>query len=198
MTEVQRWFNDGGDDRFRYNYNLSENSIIFDVGGYQGKWASKINELYNCKVYIFEPIKDYYDRLVIKFKNNENIKIFNFGLSNNDGDSIINLLEDGSSVYVNGGKKENIKLRNIISFVNEMGIDTIDLLKLNVEGEEYNIMESIIKENYLSKIHNYQIQFHNFISDCESRRKKIRNKLSETHNEIYCYEFVWESWKLKL
>jgi FkbM family methyltransferase len=197
ITEVQRWFNDGGDDKFRYTYDLNKDSVVFDVGGYQGKWSSKINEIYGCKIYIFEPIKEYYDKLLTKFINNENIEVFNFGLSNCDGDSIINLLDDGSSVYVDGGKKENIKLKNIISFINEKEIKNIDLLKLNVEGEEYNIMESLIKENYLYKIKNFQIQFHNFIPNCEHLRKEIRNKLTETHNEIYCYEFVWESWGLK-
>ena len=197
ITEVQRWFNDGGDDKFRYKYDLNKDSVVFDVGGYQGKWSSKINEIYGCKIYIFEPIKEYYDKLLSKFINNENIEVFNFGLSNCDGDSIINLLDDGSSVYVDGGKKENIKLKNIISFINEKEIKSIDLLKLNVEGEEYNIMESLIKENYLYKIKNFQIQFHNFIPNCEHLRKEIRNNLTETHNEIYCYEFVWESWGLK-
>lgn len=197
MTEVQRWFGDGGDDKFRYNYNLNKDSIVFDVGGYQGKWSSKINELYNCNIFIFEPIKSYYEKLTIDFNGNQNVKIFNFGLSNKNSKISINILGDGSSIYIDGKNKETIELKSIESFIINENINSVDLLKLNVEGEEYNIMESIFESGLQNKIINYQIQFHNFIPDCDHRREQIRNKLKETHNEIYCYDFVWESWVKK-
>lgn len=33
-------------------------------------------------MYIFEPVREYYDILKNKYRNNDKIKIFNFGLSN--------------------------------------------------------------------------------------------------------------------
>ena len=42
MNEFDRWFNDGGDLRYRYNYDLNNESIVFDVGGYEGNFSQKI------------------------------------------------------------------------------------------------------------------------------------------------------------
>ena len=54
--EVSRWFSDNGDETLRLDYPaLSGESIVFDLGGYVGDFAYKINKKYGCKVYLFEP-----------------------------------------------------------------------------------------------------------------------------------------------
>jgi len=40
--EVQRWFSDGGDYELRLDYNLDDESVVFDLGGYQG-WFAEIS-----------------------------------------------------------------------------------------------------------------------------------------------------------
>jgi hypothetical protein len=41
------------------------------------------------------------------------------------------------------------------------------------------------------------IQFHVNIKDHKQKREDIRNLLSKTHNEDWCYKNIWESWSLK-
>ena len=41
-----QWFKDNGDKTHRLNYNLNEKSIVFDLGGYEGQWASDIFSKY--------------------------------------------------------------------------------------------------------------------------------------------------------
>lgn len=50
MNESLRWATDKGDSTHRLNYDLDENSIVFDVGGYLGKWAELIYAKYGCWV----------------------------------------------------------------------------------------------------------------------------------------------------
>ena len=58
---VALWFRDCGDQTKRLDYDLDENSVVFDLGGYEGQWASDIFSRYCCTVYVFEPVKPYYD-----------------------------------------------------------------------------------------------------------------------------------------
>jgi hypothetical protein len=53
------WFNDRGDQTHRLNYELDANSVVFDLGGYEGEWARDIYCLYGSFIYIFEPYQVY-------------------------------------------------------------------------------------------------------------------------------------------
>jgi len=197
MNEFDRWFNDGGDLRYRYNYDLNNESIVFDVGGYEGNFSQKIINDFSCKVFIFEPMKSYFDLIKNKFHNNNNVKLFNFGLSNVNDDIKIYHLSDASSMFKESNSYELIKVKDISQFIDENNIKKIDLLKLNIEGSEYDVLEKLLNDGKIDIIENIQVQFHTFIDNCVDRRNNIREKLKNTHIETYCYEFVWENWKKK-
>lgn len=196
-VSLKRWFEDNGDNTHRINYNLNQDSIVFDLGGYIGEWSDKIQKKYDSKIYIFEPVFKYFSDLKQTFEFKENIKIYNFGLSDKTHDTEI--IHDGasSSVFLQDGEKEKIKLINFEEFIQSEKIDNIDLIKINIEGGEYELLDSILENNLQTKINNFQIQFHKMFDDCEIRRNNIREKLSETHTLTYDYTFVWENWEKK-
>ena len=196
-VSLKRWFEDNGDNTHRINYNLNQDSIVFDLGGYIGEWSDKIQKKYDSKIYIFEPVFKYFSDLKQTFEFKENIKIYNFGLSDKTHDTEI--IHDGasSSVFLQDGEKEKIKLINFKEFIQSEKIENIDLIKINIEGGEYELLDSILENNLQTKINNFQIQFHKMFDDCEIRRNNIREKLSETHTLTYDYTFVWENWEKK-
>ena len=51
--EINQWYDDNGDKTHRLNYDLDENAIVFDLGGYEGQWSSDIFSKYCCHIYIF-------------------------------------------------------------------------------------------------------------------------------------------------
>ncbi len=74
----------------------------------------------------------------------------------------------------------------------------IELLKLNIEGGEYELLESLLENDCITYFKNIQVQFHDFLFDnAKERMTKIQEQLSKTHELTYQYEFVWENWKLK-
>lgn len=70
-------------------------------------------------------------------------------------------------------------------------------MKINIEGGEYNLVKKLIDSDLIEKIKYLQIQFHNFVENSEQKRQNLRFKLTRTHIEMWNYEFVWESWRLK-
>jgi len=201
---LAKWFKDGGDKNLRFNYPLTSESIVFDLGGYKGDFAASIYDKYKCYVYIFEPIKKYHLDCVKRFQGYKKIKCFNYGLSNENGRFLINVDEDRSSLIKNSVSTSNLSAFQeevlIKSFSEELKIlkvEYIDLLKINIEGSEFLILPDIISKKIINKIKYLQVQFHTFFPNSKRLRDQIREKLTETHEEEWNYTYVWESWKKK-
>lgn len=199
------WYSINGDKTLRVEYPLNSNSIVFDLGGYEGDWAAEIAARYNCTIFVFEPVKHFYTTIQNRFKNNPKIKIFPFGLSAKNEVISISVMNESSSIYRDKTKyhpqnteKESIHLQAFSDFIREQNIHFIDLMKINIEGGEYDLLESLISSEDIKKIDNLQVQFHDFVENAETRMNIIKKKLAETHELTYEYIFAWENWKRKI
>lgn len=179
-------------------FNLPDNPIIFDVGGYNGDWTQvSLNYYNNPKIYIFEPVMEFYKKIVDRYKGYSNIKVYNFGLSDNNGIENIFINKDSSSLFKKTNNIKEIQLVNIIDFLKSEKIYHVDLIKINIEGEEYRLLEHLIKYPELNIFNNFLIQFHDFIENSKIRKDKITSELSKYYELIFDYPFVFEGWKIK-
>lgn len=146
-----------------------------------------------------------------KFKGNNKIFIYNFGLSNISKEIMVSFDGEGTSMF----KKYNIDkcvksyVKDIKEFVDENNIEKIDLIKINIEGAEYNLLDRIINSGLINKIDNLQIQFHKIykgylywqpfyvIPSVKKRRRAMQKRLEKTHHLTYNYSFTWENWEKK-
>ena len=192
------WRKANGDLTHRLNYEeLTPDSIVVDLGGYQGQWASDIYSKYQCKVFVFEPIDRFFNFITNRFKANRNIVVSRVALGNADKEEIIYEKADGSSVVRKGGIPATIEFRKFDSMMKELNIQQIDLLKINIEGGEYDLLDYIIATGWAHKINNIQVQFHDYFAEAKQRMEKIQDALSATHYTTYQVEFIWENWKKK-
>tara|TARA_B110000503_G_C7113024_1_gene399054 strand:+ start:567 stop:1181 length:615 start_codon:yes stop_codon:yes gene_type:complete len=193
--EIQRWFRDNGDNTHNITYDLDETSVVMDLGGYTGVWAQQIIDKYNPNFYIIEPLPQFYDTLVNKFNLNSKVNILNIGVSNEDKVGIIYLSGDGSSSNLKKGTPITVKFKTMTSLLEEWNLDTVDLLQVNIEGDEYHLLEHMIDDGSINRFKNIQIQFHYGIDNDVERRNQIREGLKNNGFIIkFDYPFVWESW----
>jgi FkbM family methyltransferase len=187
-------FNDvfDGDNTIRLDYDLNEDSVVFDVGGYVGDWTARIVNKYDCYIYVYEPVKEFAKSIKKRFKENKKIEVFDFGLSNRTGKIKIAREDDASSVFLNTNLEE-VDMFKISDIIKEKKLDKIDVIKINIEGGEYDLLDDLIESGYINKIENIQVQFHQVGRDLE----KIKKLLSKTHTMTYSFDYVWENWKLK-
>lgn len=191
---MNNWFEDDGDNTLRINYNLDETSLVVDLGGYQGKFTQQIYDKYNCNIICVEPCTPFFEKIRNRFDKIDKIKIHNFGVGNKTETKILYYNEDATSVCLKSNNNiESVKMVSFDCFVSD--IQCIDLLKINIEGSEYELLEHIIEKNLQNKIRNIQVQFHRWIENCEDRRKNIQDVLRKTHKLTYNYDFVWENWE---
>ena len=83
--------------------------------------------------------------------------------------------EEGISSYIVNDNigKDIIKIRaeDIAKIINKK--TKVDLLKLNVEGAEYEILNRVIKTNNLNKFGSFLIQYHRSVENSNELRKKL-------------------------
>lgn len=196
---VTRWTDARGDYTHRLQYELSRDSVVFDVGGYKGEWAASIYCLYACKIHVFEPILGFADIIEQKFGANRDIRVHKFGLSRTSDNISFSSLDDGTTQFHNANAERQINARvmDVAEFFEGNAIREVDLMKLNVEGAEYDIIEKMIESSLITRVKNLQIQFHDFVPNAEHRRMLIQQALERTHVQTYNYDFVWEGWSLR-
>lgn len=199
LLEVKRWVSDNGDATLRLEYPLCKNSVVWDIGGYHGDFAAQIHQKYGCLVDVFEPVPIFHKMCLSRFSGNENIRCLKFGLSEKAGWFEISDDEDASSFVrgsagVNGHRAE---LRPVTSMFDELGVSRVDLLKINIEGGEFDVLPALIDSGLVERVRFLQIQFHNFIPGAKQKRDAIRGGLNKTHTEMWNYPFVWESWVIR-
>lgn len=195
---AQLWFKNEGDHTHSINYNLNKNSVVMDFGGYTGIWAQRIIDKYDPYVYIVEPIPNLYLQLIEKFKNNKKVKVLNTGVSDKDEEVLFYLNGDQSSRHPQEGQTITVSNKTVESILNLFNLTHVDLLQINIEGDEYSVLEHMFKNNIIEKFENIQIQFHLGIDGDIKRRDIIRdNFVSLGYALNFDYPFVWESWKRK-
>jgi FkbM family methyltransferase len=192
---VRPWYKVNGDKTLRLDYDLGSDSVVFDVGGYEGQWASDLFSKYQCHIHVFEPVPQYARAIEQRFKRNPKIQLHRFGIAetNKKVDLIIN--EASSSSYRGKGENISIQLKPVEWFLKKYKINHVDLMKLNIEGAEYDLLEHMLKVGLVPKVSNFQIQFHDFAPNAERRMRTIQRELSKTHHLTYQFRYVWENWE---
>jgi FkbM family methyltransferase len=197
---------------------LTNDSIVFDIGTNMGVWTEQIYNKYKPKMYCFEPAYIPYKAIEEKFGKNSDFKLFPHAIGANNRKFLLYLTNEvggDASEYLEPIRHRHAEVEGKIrvvtqlcyekefsAFMEKQEINHIDLMALNCEGAEYNILEYLLKINYLTNIKSLLIQFHVpangvVVKDWEKRRGDIRKGLESTHNQIWNAPDHFEMWMRK-
>jgi hypothetical protein len=125
--------------------------------------------------------------------------LFNFGLDAKNQKIEIALSSNSSSYNRKMGNNnlETIELKDIVEFLMEDKVDQIALMKINIEGAEYDLLDRLIEKTDLQNIQNLQIQFHDFFPAAKARRSKLVKQILLTHESTASFPMVWEFFKVR-
>jgi FkbM family methyltransferase len=149
---------------------LDEKSIIVDIGtGDNADFSQAMIKGFSLKCYGFDPTKKHFNSLkTLEAKSNEHFKIFNYALCAQKGkkefhESRQNISGSFSKEHINIRRDESISYQvetiTLADIFKIIGHAKIDLLKMDAEGEEYEIIKSVDKVT-LEKINQLVIEFH--------------------------------------
>ena len=177
--------------------DIGPHSIVVDVGAYVGQWSKKIADRYGSTVYAFEPMDAGLKKMRQDLAGHPTVHICGYGLSNGDHTATLALAGPGSSIYSETSRVgfADIQLRDVVDVLDELGLTRIDLLKVNIEGGEYDLFDRLIEAGWLRRIDQILIQFHEWHPKAYLRRWRIRRALRVGHEEVWCFPWVWEYWR---
>ncbi len=150
--------------RKKFKYPLT----LIDVGAHHGETIQIFKKNFQIKkIYSFEASPINFKILQKNFLNNlVNVEIYNIGLGENISDSYINQTLESSSSTINPIndnskyldrklkilkiknknlfiKKIPIKIITLDKFIDEKNINSIDILKIDTEGFEFNVLRGL-------------------------------------------------------
>ena len=125
--------------------------IIFDVGANVGDWSKfliKTLPKNNYTLHLFEPTSNSYKALKKNLQKNNNLFFHPIGLGlKNESNTIYydHIGQGSASISGKGKYSETIELMTLDTFCEQNGINSIDFLKIDVQGYEYNILKGADK-----------------------------------------------------
>jgi len=187
-------FREANGENYCYDHNLNSESIVIELGGNSGTWISNIIQKFNPHVYTIEPLQGYYNQLKDRFTNNK-VKILKVGIGKENSPGVIYFDDVGSSRHLPNGNGESVEFVTMERLLNLWNLTTVDFLNVNIEGDEYDLLEHMIATGIVSQFKTIQIQFHLIGSDPAGRRARIQQGLAAAgFTQKYNFDFVWEAW----
>jgi FkbM family methyltransferase len=141
---------------------VNRRSVVIDVGANIGDFTIQASRL--CPdgiVYAVEPVAQNCVAIQrhIELNGAHNVKLLQFALGAEDGETSIHRGGGASSVYWGDGDLELVRRTTLSNLVRDEGIQTIDLLKLDCEEAEWDILPSA--EPVLNQVKQLCMEYHN-------------------------------------
>ena len=160
-------------------FNINNEDIVIDIGAHIGLFSLFVSQYCkNGKIFSYYPIEKNFRILKenIELNKIKNIIHFNSAVSNQSNKLKIFIDSDDSAHSIFESDRDFIEVNSttIKSIFDENEIKNCNLLKLDCEGAEYQIIESIPKEYFL-KIDKMIIEYHKANENPKLYKKLIQN-----------------------
>lgn len=176
-------------------FDIDETSAVVDAGAFDGAWSGHIADRYACSIHAFEPSPE----AVIEMGRTlagKPVTVHAAALGASDASAPLML--GGLGSWIGTGEavagSVDVEVRDVAAVFDHLGLDEIDLLKLNVEGSEFDILERLDETAWLPRVRILLIQFHERHPAAHRRRRAARRALRRSHTETWNYPWIWETW----
>ena len=164
------------------DFEINANDTVIDIGAHIGLFSLLVSQLCKTgKILSFEPISENFDLLVSNLKLNhiENILPFNMAVSKNLGrlELFLNNDQSAHSIFSKNLKSISVESTSLQKIFDENKISSCKLLKLDCEGAEYEIIDSLPPECF-DKIQNMAIEYH--LAD--TKPELVKNLIAKIKN----------------
>ena len=158
--------------------------VIFDLGANVGGFTLRLAQQFpDAHIHSFEPVKDTYKWLSETVNDLTNVTVYDFGFSNKDRSNVpIGMPWIPSNKRHNYGRAtihalqgepiDHINLKHISSWCNSNNIFP-DMMKIDVEGSEYNILDDLKSSDLLKYTKLIYIEINNTFESAQKAKQLL-------------------------
>lgn len=196
-----------GGNRLLYDdLPLCQNDLVIDAGGYEGEWTAAIVTRYGCYSELFDPVPAFADHCRSLYQANARVCVHQAALGGSDRSTRFTLAANSTSEHLGTTDSEDFEAR--VAGISELlstlttedripsGVGGVGVLKLNIEGGEYEVLARLLETGDVSRLRCLLVQFHRQPEGWERRYEEIVEGLRATHNRVWGFSMVWEKWVL--
>jgi FkbM family methyltransferase len=162
-----------------YATAIDSSSTIIDLGSHLGEFSAQVSHSFNCRCYAIEALPKLYE----KIKETELVTKFNYAISGSNEEIKLHVEDNLEFNHIEretsqvNGPTINVTGKTLSSFVQEQNIQQIDLLKVDIEGAEVELFNSL-SDKELKKIKQISVEFHDFVfKEIRGDVEKIKERL---------------------
>lgn len=194
LTDESKWFLMDR-ERLKYSNTLNPTGLVVDIGAYLGDFTAKLSDLNpDMSFKLYEPIPEFSKKCLTKFSTNKNVEVFPFAVTA-DGREL-HLHIDGPRTKIDISQEHLVcSSLSVTDVFRELA--QVELLKMNIEGAEYECLFSLIESGDIYKINYLLIQFHDFKSSDVENYSNLIHFLEKDFVNLFRYKWIWEMWKIK-
>jgi FkbM family methyltransferase len=187
------------DPAILFEASIDADSTVVDAGAFVGEWTEEISRRYAPRVVAFEPAPMYWRVLQERVGSSPGVTCRQCALGRTDGTAVLSLDGPGSTLRPSDGSGPTVEVevRDVAAVLDELDVERVDLLKLNIEGGEFDVLERLIETGWVERIDDLLIQFHEGHRAAHRRRRRIRQVLTRSHVEVWDFPWVWERWRIR-
>lgn len=178
---------------------LNSNSIIYSFGiGEDISFDRMLIDEHKCQVFGFDPTPK-----SIEWINSQQLPslftFFDYGIDSNTGYVNFNLPKNKNHISGSIVNHQNVDESNIVSvpmkclkdIANELGHDHIDILKMDIEGSEFEVIDNILSSSI--EIEQILIELHErFFVDGKTRTEKLLKSLRDNGYKVFAVSDSFE------
>ena len=179
---------------------LTSDSIVYSFGiGKDVSFDKTCIKKHKCRIFAFDPTPKSIDYIQNQVPSNL-FTFFDFGITDTESGVIDFYLPvnpngvSGSLVKTNDVNPNNtikVKMKTFDDIVRELRHKHIDVIKMDIEGSEYAVLEEILASEI--KVDQLLIEFHDRLFDQENyKSKKIVKKMNENGYEVFASSSTYE------
>lgn len=189
---IKKWYGNTYGGFFIHPDILNEHSIVYSIGiGEDVSFDLDLIKNHNCEVFAYDPTPK-----AIEWISQQNIlpglHFFPYGIGARDCESIFYLPKNKSHIsgsiiptdVIDRQDKIIVQLFRLKTLMEMNGHSHIDVLKLDIEGAEYEVIEEILKSNV--SIDQILVEFHHrFLIHGKRRTLQLLKLLNQNNYKVF-------------
>jgi SAM-dependent methyltransferase len=176
------WLKDRGNHAMRQNFpELAQGGLVLDLGCGDGDWADEMTRKY--------PVQ-----LLAVDADSAKCRTAQARLVGRSGVQVVQQYLAASDFAVVPNGLGTVSSRSLVGWLSQLNVTSVDLLKLSVGAQCYELLAQLIDAGWMSRIRKIQVHFDGNVPQAVAWREALTQRLCATHKQNWQYYFLWEEW----